>query len=203
LTDGESSRLHQKLVRDKAIAQEVGGWTEDHRGPDMLALEVKMAEGQRLADAEKATDVMIESLAKDGPSDAEMKKVRNRTESAFLFGLQSNLQRATQLGQFELFWGDARLLNSEPPKYMAVTKADIQRVVRQYLVPARRTLVEVRPTGMVDPPPPPAPAAPAPARPAPKTHDKHAPSKSGKASLPVGKEIEGGLHKPRHRREKP
>ena len=37
LTDGESSRLHQKLVRDKALAQEVSGWTDDHRGPDCSA----------------------------------------------------------------------------------------------------------------------------------------------------------------------
>jgi predicted Zn-dependent peptidase len=199
LADGESSRLYQKLVREKAVAQETSAYTEDHRGPDMLQIEVKMAEGARLADGEKATDAIIEALAKDGPTDAEMKKVRNRTESDFLFGLQSNLQRATRLGQFELFWGDARLLNGEPAKYFAVTKDDIQRVMRKYLVPARRTTVEVRPTGMVDPPPPaPAPRAAAPAKP----HDKSANAKNGKPSW-IGKEIEGGKHKPRPHKDKP
>ncbi|MET0595214.1 MAG: pitrilysin family protein, partial [Polyangiaceae bacterium] len=71
LTDGESSRLHQKLVRDKALAQEVWGWTEDHRGPDIAGLQVKLAEGARLADAQKTTDTIIEALTKDGPTDAE------------------------------------------------------------------------------------------------------------------------------------
>jgi zinc protease len=201
LTDGESSRLHQKLVREKAVAQEVSGWTEDHRGPDILGFEVKLAEGARLADAEKATDALIDALAKDGPTPAEMTKVRNRTESSFLFGLQSNLQRAIRLGQYEVFWGDARLLNGEPPKYLAVTKDDIQRVMRKYLVPARRTLVEVRPTGMVDPPPA-TPAAPAPAaKPVTKSREKTAVTKGGKSSA-VGKEIEGGRHKPRRHKEK-
>ena len=75
-----------------------------------------------------------------------MTKVRNRTEASFVFGLQSNLQRAQRLGQFELFWDDARKLNTEPAKYFAVTKDDIKRTVARYLSPARRSLVEVSPT---------------------------------------------------------
>ncbi len=194
LTDGESSRLHQKLVRDKALAQEVSGWTNDQRGPDLFGLEIKLAEGARLVDAEKATDVAIDALAKDGPTDAEMTKVRNRTEASFLFGLQSNLQRANKLGQYELFYGDARLLSSEPANYFAVTKEDIKRVVAKYIVPGRRSLVEVRPTGMVDAPP-------KPNWPTHPTNDKAHPADktSSKSSKGLhGKEVEGGKHKPRH-----
>jgi zinc protease len=203
LADGESSRMHQKLVRDKAIAQEVSGWTEDHRGPDVLGFEVKLSEGARMTDAEKATDALIDALAKDGPTPTEMTKVRNRTESSFLFGLQSNLQRATRLGQFEVFWGDARLLNDEPAKYLAVTKDDIQRVLRKYVVPARRTVVEVRPTGMVDPPAPAAAPLPKAApKAAPKAPEKTTAKKGGKSSA-LGKEVEGGRHKPRfHHKDK-
>jgi predicted Zn-dependent peptidase len=201
LSDGESSRLHQKLVRDKALAQEVSGWTDDHRGPDLLGVQVKLAEGARLPDAEKATDAILDALAKDGPTDAEMTKVRNRTEASFLFGLQSNLQRATRLGQYELFWGDARLLNTEPANYFAVTKDDIKRVAAKYMIAARRTLVEVRPTGMVD-----TPKAPPAVHPAsmPKGHapDKSTIAKPGKGSS-LGKEKEGGRHKPKHKKETP
>jgi zinc protease len=199
LSDGESSRLHQKLVRDKALAQEVWGWTEDHRGPDMAGIQVKLADGARVSDAEKATDAVIEALTRDGPTEAEMTKVRNRVEALFLFGLQSNLQRANKLGQYELFYGDARLLNTEPARYFAVTRDDVKRVLAKYIVPARRTLVEVRPTGMVDPPPKPAPA-PAATPPKPiaglktKLLDKDRVTKTTKASS-LGKEKEGGLHK--------
>ncbi|HEX9295768.1 MAG TPA: pitrilysin family protein [Polyangiaceae bacterium] len=195
LADGESSRLHQKLVRDRALAQEVSCWTEDHRGPDLFGVQVKLAEGARLPDTEKVTDLLLEALAKDGPTEAEMTKTRNRTEAAFLFGLQSNLQRATRLGQYELFWGDARILNDEPSKYFAVTRDDIKRVLAKYIVPARRTLVDVRPAGLVEPTKPaPAvrPAAQASARP---------PDKS--KALTHGKEVEGGLRGPRRKKETP
>src|SRR5262249_42678382 len=50
LTDGESSRLHQKLVRDRALAQSVAGWTEDHRGPDLVGLRVQLPDKVKLAD---------------------------------------------------------------------------------------------------------------------------------------------------------
>jgi zinc protease len=200
LSDGESSRLHQKLVRDKALAQEVWGWTEDHRGPDLAGIQVKLAEGARLADAQKATDAVVDALAKDGPSEAEMTKVRNRIEASFLFGLQSNLQRANKLGQYELFYGDARLLNGEPAKFFAVTKDDVKRVMAKYMVPARRTVIEVRPTGMVDPPP----KAPAPAvqKPIVGLKTKPLPEKEKTAKITkssLGKEKEGGLHKPKRK----
>jgi predicted Zn-dependent peptidase len=200
LSDGESSRLHQKLVRDKALAQEVWGWTGDHRGPDLAGIEVKLTEGARLADTQKATDAVVDALAKDGPTDAEMTKVRNRIEASFLFGLQSNLQRANQLGQYELFYGDARLLNGEPAKYFAVTKDDVKRVMAKYIIPARRTVIEVRPTGMVDPPP----KAPAPAvqKPIVGLKTKPLPEKEKTAKITKsshGKEKEGGLHKPKRK----
>jgi hypothetical protein len=128
--------------------------------------------------------------------------VRNRVEASFLFGLQSNLQRANKLGQYELFYGDARLLNGEPAKYFEVTKDDIKRVMAKYIVPARRTVVEVRPTGMVEPPPRPAPAA-APVKKEiaglkTKPLEKDRVTKTTKASS-LGKEKEGGLHKPKRK----
>jgi predicted Zn-dependent peptidase len=199
LSDGESSRLHQKLVRDKALAQAVWGWLNDHRGPDMVGLQVHLAEGARLADAQKATDAIVDALAKDGPSEAEMTKVRNRTEAKFLFGLQSNLQRANALGTYELFYGDARLLAGEPARYFAVTKDDIKRVMAKYVVPARRTLIEVRPTGMVDPPAKPAPAV---SKPIVGLKTKPLPEKDKTAKITkssLGKEKEGGLHKPKRK----
>ena len=74
-----------------------------------------------------------------------MKKLRNRTRARFLLGLQSNIARAQRLAEFELYRGDASLLTGELAKYLAVTKADIQRVAAKYLTLPRRSTVEVTP----------------------------------------------------------
>ena len=63
----------------------------------------------------------------------------------FLFGLQSNLARASRLAELELHRGDASVVNAELEKYLAVTKDDVKRVVTKYLTSARRSTVEVKP----------------------------------------------------------
>jgi zinc protease len=146
LTDGESSRLHQLLVRDKAVAQTIVGRADNRRGPDLFNLGAVLSSGAKVADVEKLIEGEIKALATRGPTPAEVAKVHRRKEAAFVLELQTNLARARLLGEFELYHGDARLLTFELPRYLAVTGDDIKRAAAQYLGPTRRTVVETYPT---------------------------------------------------------
>ncbi|HVY47839.1 MAG TPA: pitrilysin family protein, partial [Minicystis sp.] len=188
LADGESSRLHQILVRDKAVAQGVWAGTRDRRGPDLFSIGVKLSDGATTADVEKLVEAEVKALGTTKPpTDAELAKARRQVESSFVFGLQSNFSRATDLGEMELFYGDATLLNGELPRYFAVSKDDVKRVVAQYLAPTRRTIVETAPPARPDAAPPPkkkkTPSAPAATKKAAdkKAADKKAPKKKGKS----------------------
>ncbi len=145
LADGESSVLYRGLVHDRAIAQEVGAWTEDHRGPDLFTIQVVLTKNARVAAVQKALDAAIAELARRGPSAAELDKSKSRLRSAFLFGLEPNLARAVKLGEAELFRGDARLLTRDLASYAALSAKDVQDAVAKYLVKSRRTVVEVDP----------------------------------------------------------
>jgi predicted Zn-dependent peptidase len=145
LGDGESSRLHRALVRERGLAVSADAGTSDHRGPDMFEIDVKLASGARIDQVQKLVDSQIADVARLGPSDDDMKKLKNRVRARFLLGLQSNFARAQKLAEFELYRGDAALLNAEVDRYLAVTKDDIKRVVGKYLTTTRRSLVEVKP----------------------------------------------------------
>ncbi len=145
LGDGESSRLHRALVRERSLAVEADAQTEDYRGPDMFEIVVKLASGAKIDQVQKLVDSQVADIGRLGPTDAEMKKVRARVQSQFLLGLQSNFARAQKLAEFELYRGDATLLNGELERYLAVTKDDIKRAVSKYLTPNRRNVVEVKP----------------------------------------------------------
>jgi len=163
LADGESSRLEKLLVRDRAVAQRVSAWTRDYVGPDELAVSVVLTEKAKLAEVEQLVTTELENLAKKPAPAAELAKVKRRVRSSFVFGLQTNLSRATRLGEYESYFGDARLLARELGHYQAVTAEQIQQAVKQYLGPERRQLVEVLPSeAAVDakPPTPPKPAPP-------------------------------------------
>jgi zinc protease len=145
LGDGESSRLHRALVRERSVAIEADASTGSNRGPDLFEIDVKLATGARIDQVTKLVEAQIADLARLGPSDDDMKKLRNRMRARFLLGLQSNFARAQQLAEFELYRGDAGLLDDELDKYLAVTKDDIKRTVAKYLTTARRNQVEVKP----------------------------------------------------------
>lgn len=146
LGDGESSRLYRALVREQSLAVETDAGVSGLRGPDMFEVDVKLADGASVDKVKKLVETQIGDIARLGPSDADMTKLRNRIRSRFLFGLQSNFARAQKLAEMEVYRGDARLLNEELSRYYAVTKADIKRVVATYLTPARRSTVDVVPS---------------------------------------------------------
>ncbi|APR84886.1 Zinc protease [Minicystis rosea] len=145
LADGESSRLHQLLVRDKSVAQHVSAGARGRRGIDVFHVDAELADGAKIADVERMIETEIKTLATRGPTDAEVEKARRQVEAGLVLGLQSNLSRARRLGEYEVYWGDANLLAGELPRYFAVGKDDIKRVVDKHLGPTRRTLVETVP----------------------------------------------------------
>jgi zinc protease len=146
LSDGESSRLYRLLVRDKGIATEVDADTDRNRGPDAFEITVKLAGGASFANVARQVDEQIVELARTAPTDAEMNKLRNRVQAAYLLGLQSNLARAQRLAEFELYRGDADLINLELGRFLAVTADDIRRVVKKYLTRSARVSIEVKPS---------------------------------------------------------
>jgi predicted Zn-dependent peptidase len=145
LADGESSRLHQRLIRATGSARSVGSWTGGSRGPDLFVVELLLRGGADPKAAARELDAEIRRLGQTGPTGAELERAQARLRTRFLFGLESNAQRATKLGEFELFWGDARLLTRELDAYRSVNARDIQRAVAEHLVPARLSAVEVMP----------------------------------------------------------
>jgi zinc protease len=145
LTDGESSRLYRLLVRQKSVATEVDAATNGNRGPDAFEVTVKLAGGASIANVEHLVNEQVAELGRTPPTETEMTKLRNRAQAHFLLGLQSNFARAQRLAEFELYRGDADLLNLELGRYLSVTADDIRRVVHKYLTKNARVTVEVKP----------------------------------------------------------
>jgi zinc protease len=145
LTGGESSRLYKQLVHDRAVAERISAWTDDHRGPDQFSVMGVLTDKGKLSDVEAAVDTALAQLRKTPPTAAELEKAKRQLRSSFVFGLQTNNGRAIQLGEFESYWGDARLLSHELSQYLAVTPEAVQKAAARYLTPERRSLVEVLP----------------------------------------------------------
>jgi zinc protease len=145
LTDGESSRLNQLLVKKKEIAASVTTFTDDRRGPDTFSVWAVVAGGANPREVESTIEKELESIAKKGVPARELEKAKNRLRAHFVFALETNLRRAKELAEHEMYWGDANLLRTALEPYLAVTGDDLRRVAAEYLRTDRKTLLEVRP----------------------------------------------------------
>jgi predicted Zn-dependent peptidase len=146
LGDGQSSRLYQKLVKEREICQQIYVGTDDRRGPDLFGVFGILASGHQPAEAQTVIFDELSSVAARGITERELQKAHNRVRSYFVFGLQSNMSRARQLAEYEMYYGDAALVRTELDRYLAVTREDVQRVARQYFDATNRTVLDVMPT---------------------------------------------------------
>jgi len=143
LGDGESSRLYQELVKKRELLSSLHVSTDSRRGPDVFSVWAVCAEGKEAKAAREVIFAELEKIAKNGLTERELQKAKNRMRSSFVFGLASNLDRASVLGMFELYFGNAELLRTELDRYLAVNLDDVKRVAGRYFAASNRTVLDV------------------------------------------------------------
>jgi predicted Zn-dependent peptidase len=145
LAAGESSRLHRDLIREHEVATSVDADVEWGIDLELFTVEAKARPGKSAADLEKRIDAVIADLAAKPVPPAELAKAKRLLKSEIVRIMKTVSGKANQIGFFETVLGDHRRLSQLDDEWEAVTAADVQRVVGQYLTKARRTVVVLEP----------------------------------------------------------
>jgi zinc protease len=127
MSGGGSSRLFQALVKEQKLFSNIECYHFGTIDAGLLTIEGKLVKGVTMADAEAAIDKELEKLKQAKVTDAELQKVKNKTESMISFEDMSVMNRANSLAFYELL-GDARLMNTELERYNTVTVEEIQQL---------------------------------------------------------------------------
>jgi len=151
LQSGQSSRLYQKLVKEKEMVTNVGGFMDEKRGVGAFYSNATLRPGVKTEDVEKVIYDEIERLKKEPIADWELQKAKNTTRRNLINGLQSSLSRAVIIGQYTVYYNDPNLINTRLDKVAAVTKEDVQRVANKYLADTNRTVVITMPKAKTQP----------------------------------------------------
>ena len=96
----------------------------------MLTIEGKLVKGVTMEAAEEAISMELERLKNEPVAEAELQKVKNKTESMISFEDMSVMNRANSLAFYELL-GDASLMNTELDRYNRVTVEEVQKLSRE------------------------------------------------------------------------
>ena len=151
LQSGQSSRLYQKLVKEKEMVTGVGGFMDEKRGIGAFYTNATLRPGMKTEDVEAAIYAEIERLKTEPIADWELQKAKNTTRRNLINGLQSSLNRAVTIGQYTIYYNEPGLINTRLDKVAAVTKEDVQRVANKYLADTNRTVVITLPKAKAKP----------------------------------------------------
>ena len=127
LGGGGSSRLFQSLVKEKKLFSNIECYHFGTTDAGLLTIEGKLVKGVKMDDAETAINEVLEKLKREKISEAELQKVKNKTESMIAFEDMSLMNRANSLAYYELL-GDASLMNTELDRYNKVSVEDVQQL---------------------------------------------------------------------------
>jgi zinc protease len=147
LSTGESSRMYRRLVYEEQSAVAAQAQLLLLEGPSIGFLFGVANQGKDVKDVAKSIRAVVDGLAAAPPSADEVDKVKNTIVSRLVVGRQTMQQKADDLGAAASLLGESERYNTELQKYQAVTAADVQRVVKQYLSEPTETRMFIMPAG--------------------------------------------------------
>lgn len=147
LAQGQSSRLHQRLVEREQAAVGAGAFAEAGFDPGLLWVYAMLPPGGDMAKVETLLDDELARIARDGVTAAELDKARNLKLAEFWRGMATINGKARALGSAEVFEGDYRKAFEEPADFEAVTAPQIKALAAKILRKQNRT------TGLLQPVP--------------------------------------------------
>ncbi len=148
LSDGESSRIYQKLVYDTGIALTAFGGGNILEEPNLFFAVAVVQPGHTPAEAAKALIAELDRLREQPVTDHEMQRAKNQFARDYILGRETDQQKATQLAHAAVIHhGDIGTADGEYDIFMNTTAADVQRVARTYFTPENRTVLTILPKG--------------------------------------------------------
>jgi zinc protease len=141
LVQGSSSRLHHRLVTQEGLSIFTGGASRGRKDPGLFYVFAAGRPGVEREALETAVFDEIGELAGAGPTEAELARIKQQAESEHLLRVENAEGRAQVVGQAALIAGDDGAANGRIEIIRKTTAEDIQRVVREYLIPSHRTVV--------------------------------------------------------------
>jgi len=154
LSGGQSSRLYQSLVYEQQVAQRASFDADLREDLGLLTYRVIVASGQSLPEAEKSLNDQIERILKNGVTEAELDKAKNRFLTGKLMERETNNGKAGALGEAAVIYRDPNHINSDLARYQAVTAGQIKDVLNKYTAGKKNVLIEYLPETKKEPPKP-------------------------------------------------
>ncbi|MBO5018556.1 MAG: insulinase family protein [Alistipes sp.] len=134
LAGGESSRLINRLVKEKGLFSTANAYITGSLDAGLFVIKGRLMPSTTEADAEEALWRELKELQHGNVSDYEMEKVKNKFEVNMLMGEINVMNKAMNLGFYAMI-GDLELLNTEADIYRSITREELMSFAERVFTP--------------------------------------------------------------------
>ncbi len=133
LGEGKSAPLYKVLVDQKQLTANVQVEQYNSELAGRFILAVRAYENTPLDSVHKAIFEALADFEKEGIAAGDLARIQASREVEFYKNVSSVLSKGLQLAQYDIFAGDADLINQYVSKLRAVRREDVMRVYNEYL----------------------------------------------------------------------
>lgn len=137
LSNGDSSRLYIRLVKEKKMFSDINAYVSGDLDKGLFIVSGKLINGTTIQEAEDAIDEELNKISVDLVSEEELQKVKNKIESGMVFSKLSILNKAMNLGYYEML-ENAFLLEKENEKYKSVSRQILRQKAEEIFAPGKK-----------------------------------------------------------------
>jgi zinc protease len=129
---GKSSRLYEKLVKEKKIFNSINAHLSGSFDPGLLIIDGKLNEGISIEVGEQEILKILEEICQNEVPLEDLTKVKNQAEASIVFEYVELTNRALNLAIAAML-GDPELVNKDAENIQKVTAAEIKSVANKIL----------------------------------------------------------------------
>jgi predicted Zn-dependent peptidase len=134
LSNGESSRLIQHLVKEQQVFSSISAFISGSLDKGLFVVKGDLSQGITMEQAESAIWQELQALQSVTVSDYELEKIKNRLEAMEVFDDMSLINKAMQLSYFEML-GDAGLINNQVEMMRSIQAQEMKLEAKRLFVP--------------------------------------------------------------------
>lgn len=147
LSDGQSSRIHRRLVYEEQVAISAFGQGNIIEDPNLFYAVAIVPPGRTPEEAERALIEELDRLKSAPVSDEELERSKNQFARDYVIGRMTVADKAAHLGHAAVIHDDITTADAEFDIFMNVTKDDVRRVARTYFTDESRLVMTIMPRG--------------------------------------------------------
>jgi zinc protease len=145
LSDGQTSRIYQKLVYETQIAVAAFGGANLIEDPNLFYAVAVVQPGHTPDEAINALIAELDRLKAEPITDHELQRTKNQFARDYIVGRETDQDKAAQLAHAVVIHHDITTADGEFDIFQNITKADVQRVARTYFTPENRLVITLLP----------------------------------------------------------